>query len=185
MAVAKKRKRKNSAVRTMKPSRILRANPGPKWHLAEGERWAERAAETLNGPDRNVEVGQAISHAQSVLAASRSTVKEKQRAYAIWDAAKAVMFHRMMKGTRVVDTSIKRLLDNPRRHIPKLRGRGRPTEEKYWRFELYNANGTHLATKSEKTTAQKARVLAEKMRSGTFRRQKIAKVILDGPRSRA
>jgi len=156
---AKKIRRRNSAVRI--------GNPGPDYHLEKAHKYIDNASSKLKDKWSHFAFGSAHAHAASAMEDLPKGSLEYQDAYSIMSKA----FHDQNRA-------------NPRRHVPKLAGRGRPENEAWWRFELYDAAGTHLATKGEKATARKARALAGKMRSGSFRRKKIAKVILDGPRKR-
>ena len=174
--------------RVSKRNSTVRINPGPDYHLY----WAKVALQTVKR-SKGIASPEYVAHTLGMIQAhALSALEELKPGDPRYTEASNLLVESHQSANPKSRSGASRARArkrtsatiNPRRHVPKLRGRGRPEKEAYYRFELYGTNGDHLATKSEKTTAKKARVLAGKMRHGTFRRRKIAKVILDGPRSR-
>ena len=160
--VPKKRKRrKNSTVHVPFGFASNPANPGSKWHLAQARGIISNFGRLKTDKERHYHLGALGAHLNSAGNDPGSTSA---------DFAEQKRLTKVLKEKRS---------KNPRRHVPKLPKRGRPVRQRTFKYKLYDRRGVHVATKSEKTSYDKAKAHANRMKRGSFRGRKIAKIVME------
>lgn len=80
--------------------------------------------------------------------------------------------------------TMRKLGINPRRHTPKLRGRGRPGKDRWWRLTLLDGKGKVIHTFIDKGTQVSARAAAKQRVGKKFHFKRVNRTVLDGPFAR-